>query len=405
MVEQTQEADTATSQRSLLLEVLAVFARLGLTSFGGPVAHLGYYRSELVERRRWIDDQTYADIVALCQFLPGPASSQTAIALGVVRAGLLGGMAAWIGFTLPSAVLMILAAYGVASFGGAEVEWLHGLTIVAVAIVAQAVWGMARTLCPDRARATIAIVAAVAVLLWASGIAQVLVIASAGLIGWRFLRTNVSPVTTAWRVPISRWFAVGCWLAFFGLLLGLPFARQIIPSHALALFDSFYRSGALVFGGGHVVLPLIQAEVVPPGWVTNAQFITGYGLAQAMPGPLFTFAAYVGTIEQPVPNGWLGGLIALVGIFLPAWLLILGSMPFWDWLRARADAQGALRGVNAAVVGILGAALYTPIWTSAIRQPVDLALALVCFGLLVFWKLPAWLVVLIAGGVGAAISA
>jgi chromate transporter len=387
------------------LEVLQVFTRLGLTSFGGPVAHLGYFRTEIVERRRWLDDQAYADLVALCQFLPGPASSQVGIAIGVKRAGLLGGLAAWLGFTLPSAALMIAVALGVGQLGDTGTDWLHGLKVVAVAVVAQAVWGMARTLAPDRTRATLAILAAVATLLWPTSLGQVLVIVASGLFGWRALRVEAPAAPRPWRVAVGRGLAIGCWVLFVALLLGLPLLRAASPSHAVAMFDSFYRAGALVFGGGHVVLPLLQAEVVPPGWLSDAQFIAGYGAAQAVPGPLFTFAAYLGAVQAPAPNGVAGGLLALAAIFLPAWLLVLGSLPFWEQLRALPAAQGVLRGVNAGVVGILLAALYTPVWTSAIAAPPDLALALLCFGLLVFWKQPPWLVVLIGGLAGAGLAA
>jgi chromate transporter len=389
-------------RRGPLAEVAAVFLRLGLTSFGGPIAHLGYFRAELVERRKWLDDSTYADLVALCQFLPGPASSQVGIALGTLRAGLLGGLVAWLGFTLPSALLMIAAAYGIGALGDTgDAGWLHGLKIVAVAVVVQALWGMARSLSPDRPRATIAILAAVALLAWPAAWTQILVLAAGGLVGWRFLRAQASGPTRPFQVPYSRSLALACWALFFGLLLLLPLARALSSSQALALADSFYRAGSLVFGGGHVVLPLLEAEVVPPGWVTREQFIAGYGVAQAVPGPLFTFAAYLGAVAEPSPNGWLGGLIALVAIFLSSWLLVLGALPFWDVLRARQDAQGALRGVNAAVVGVLLAALYTPVWTSAIRGPADVALGLLCFGLLVFWKLPPWAVVVLAALAGA----
>jgi chromate transporter len=394
----------APAGRGTPLEVLTTFTRLGLTSFGGPVAHLGYFRAEFVERRKWLDDQTYADLVALCQFLPGPASSQAGIAIGVLRAGLAGGLAAWLGFTLPSVILMIAFAYGASYLGGAGGDWLHGLKVVAVAVVAQAVWGMARTLCPDRTRATVAVLAAVATLAWPSGLGQLVIIGLAGLFGWRALRATAPPAEHAFHVAVGRSFALGCWVAFFALLLGLPLLRSASGSHALAMLDSFYRAGALVFGGGHVVLPLLQTEVVNPGWLSGDQFVAGYGAAQALPGPLFTFAAYLGAVQTPQPNGWLGGLIAVGAIFLPAWLLVLGALLFWDKLRRRADAQGVLRGVNAAVVGILLAALYTPVWISAIGTPVDFALALVCFGLLVFWKLPPWLVVLFAGVAGALLA-
>jgi chromate transporter len=388
----------ATPQGSVA-EVLAAFIRLGLTSFGGPTAHLGYFREEFVVRRRWLDDQTYADLVALCQFLPGPASSQTGIALGVLRAGLPGGFAAWVGFTIPSAILMIVAAYGVASLS-ADTAALHGLKVVAVAVVAQAVWGMARTLCPDRERATMAILAAVALLVWSNALAQIAIIAAGGIVGWRLLRSGAPAAAPSSLAAFDHRLAIGCWIAFFGLLIALPLARTVFPFHALELFDSFYRAGALVFGGGHVVLPLLHTEVVSPGWISDAQFIAGYGMAQAVPGPLFTFAAYLGTIQTTTPNGWAGGILALLAIFLPAWLLVIGALPFWNWLRARTEVQAALRGINAAVVGLLLATLYTPVMTSAIMMPLDAALALGCFGMLTLWKLPSWLVVVVAGGIG-----
>ncbi|MFQ3633198.1 chromate efflux transporter [Roseiflexus sp.] len=383
-----------------IIEVLAVFTRLGLTSFGGPIAHLGYFHEEFVTRRRWLDDRTYADLAALCQFLPGPASSQIGIAIGIMRAGLPGGLAAWIGFTLPSALLMIAAAYGVTSLG-ADAAALHGLKVVAVAVVAQAVWGMARALCPDRERATIAILAAVALLIWSNALAQIVIIVAGGMIGWRLLRGSGAPAAATATLPwFDRRLAVGSWIVFFGLLFALPLARTTFPFHALDLFDSFYRAGALVFGGGHVVLPLLYAEVTPPGWVSDAQFIAGYGMAQAVPGPLFTFAAYLGAVRTLTPNGWMGGTLALLAIFLPAWLLVIGALPFWDWLRSREEAQVVLRGVNAAVVGILLATFYTPVMTGAIMTPLDAALALGCFGLLTVWKWPPWLVVVVAAGVG-----
>ncbi|MBI3964909.1 MAG: chromate efflux transporter [Chloroflexi bacterium] len=386
-------------------EVLGVFTKLGLTSFGGPVAHLGYFRDEFVVRRRWLDEQTYADVVALCQFLPGPASSQVGMALGISRAGLPGGLAAWLGFTLPSALALALFAYGVNALGGAAGSgWLHGLKIVAVAVVAQAVWGMARSLCPDRERATLAIAAAIITLLWPAALGQVLVILVAGLLGyWLFPRAAVSAAPPL-RVPVSRGVAIGCWIAFFGLLLILPVLRGATGSHAVALFDSFYRAGSLVFGGGHVVLPLLQSEVVPPGWVTNEQFLAGYGAAQAVPGPLFTFAAYLGAVAGPAPNGWAGAALCLVAVFLPSAFLVVGALPFWDALRLRSDFQAALKGVNAGVVGLLLAALYHPVWTSAITAPADFALALLAFALLMFWKTPPWLVVAFTAAGGALIA-
>jgi chromate transporter len=386
---------------SHVVEVLRVATRLGLTSFGGPVAHLGYFREEYVVRRQWVDEATYADLVVLCQFLPGPASSQVGIAIGITRAGLLGGVAAWLGFTLPSALALVAFAYSLRVVEVAGAGWLHGLKVAAVAVVAVAVWGMARSLAPDRERATIALLSAVIAILWPTGIGQVTLIAAAGLVGWRLLSGATAPATSPHPVPAGRRLGASMLGLFFGLLVALPIARQLTGSHALAVFDSFFRAGSLVFGGGHVVLPLLQAEVVPPGWVTPEQFVAGYGAAQAVPGPLFTFAAYLGAVMGPRPNGVAGAALALVAIFLPSYLLIVGALPFWDALRARSGFQAALRGINAAVVGLLLAALYQPVWTSAIRAPADVALALVAFGLLALWKAPAWLVVALTAGGGA----
>ena len=382
------------------LEVLWVATRLGLTSFGGPVAHLGYFREEYVLRRKWLDEATYADLVALCQFLPGPASSQVGMAIGITRAGLLGGVAAWLGFTLPSAILMVAFAYGLRAVDVTDTGWMHGLKVAAVAVVAFAVWGMARALAPDRRRATLAILAAVCALLWPTGAGQVVVIAGAALVGWRLLPGSAAAPATRRRMPVGRPLGIVMLALFLGFLVALPIARQLVDSHALAVFDSFFRVGSLVFGGGHVVLPLLQAEVVPPGWVTAEQFVAGYGAAQAVPGPLFTFAAYLGAVMGPRPNGLAGAAWALVAIFLPSFFLVVGALPFWDTLRARAGFQAALRGINAAVVGLLLAALYQPVWTSAIRGPADVGLALVAFGLLAFWKAPAWLVVILAAAGG-----
>jgi len=387
-----------------VLEVLGASTRLGLTSFGGPIAHLGYFRDEYVVRRRWIDEAHYADLVALCQFLPGPASSQVGMALGIIRAGLLGGVVAWLGFTLPSAVALVAFAYGLQAADVADAGWLHGLKVVAVAVVAQAVWGMARNLAADRERASLAIVAALAVLASRTATTQVLVIVMAGVLGWILLPAAGTSTTTRERVPVGKGIAIGSLALFFGLLVALPIARHVAPGQPLAVFDSFYRAGSLVFGGGHVVLPLLQAEVVPPGWVTNEEFIAGYGAAQAVPGPLFTFAAYLGMVMHQAPNGWVGGAWALVAVFFPSFLLIVGALPFWELLRFRASFQAALRGINAAVVGLLLAALYDPVWSSAIKGPADFGLALVAFGLLMFWRLPPWLVVLITAVGGAVIG-
>ena len=383
-------------------EVFSVFLRLGLTSFGGPVAHLSYFRAELVERRKWLDEKAYADIVALCQFLPGPASSQVGIVLGMMRAGLLGGLAAWAGFTLPSALALILFAYGLGRIGDmSHVAWLHGLKIVAVAVVAQAVWGMAKNLCPDRERASFAVAAAVLTLTFPSAGGQIGAILAGGLAGWRFL--PAAAVDGAHRpllIPMSRTRAAVAAAAFAILLVGLPLLATASSSHALALFASFYRSGSLVFGGGHVVLPLLQQAVVPQGWIGNDAFLAGYGAAQAVPGPLFAFAAYLGATMKDAPNGLLGGLLCLVAIYLPSFLLLVAALPFWDALRHRADVQSALKGVNAAVVGLLLAALYDPVWTSAIFSRADFALGIVAFLLLTLWKTPPWLVVVL-GALGA----
>lgn len=395
----------AASPGGSALEVLAVAVRLGLTSFGGPVAHIGYFREEYVNRRRWLTDEAFADAVALSQALPGPASSQTGIAIGIMRAGLLGGLCAWLGFTMPSALAMIAFAYGVDALGDvADAGWLHGLKVAAVAVVAFALWGMARSLTPDRRRGSMALVAAAAVLLLPSAVTQVGIIAAAGMLGWLLLRTDGGGQASALRVPIGRTTAIAAWLAFFLLLGGLPLLREAGGGHALAMFDSFYRAGSLVFGGGHVVLPLLEAGVVEPGWVTRADFVAGYGAAQAVPGPLFTFSAYLGATSGPQPNGAGGGLLALVAVFLPSFLLIVGGLPVWGLLRSAPAFQSALRGVNAGVVGLLLAALYDPVMTSAIGDVLDVIMAMACLGLL-FRRVPAWLVVILAAAAGAASGA
>ena len=387
------------------LEVLWVALRLGLTSFGGPIAHLGYFREEYVVQRRWLDETSYADVVALCQFLPGPASSQVGIAVGYIRAGMAGGLAAWIGFTLPSALALVLFAYGVEELDVIDTGWLHGLKLVAVAVVAQAVWGMGRSLALDRDRATIVIVAAVAALAWQSAIMQVMIILVSGFVGWKILKVDAVPSSKdSLSTFIPKWMGIVALVVFFVILAGLPLARQLESSQALAIFDSFFRSGSLVFGGGHVVLPLLQSEVVGPGWMTNAEFVAGYGATQAVPGPLFTFSAYLGAVISPGPQGIVGGGLALVAIFLPSFLLITGVLPFWDLLRKGDVFRRALNGVNAAVVGLLLAALYNPVWTSAVETPEDFALAISALGLLMFWKTPPWMVVSLAAGGGAAIA-
>jgi chromate transporter len=397
----------AMPERGSALEVLRIFLRLGLTSFGGPVAHLGYYRAEFVERRKWLDEHTYADIVALWQFLPGPTSSQVGITVGIMRAGFLGALAAWIGFTMPSAAAMILFGYGLTRFGDLSgAPWLHGLKIVAVAVVAQAVWGMAQSLRPAAAKplkiwATIAVGAAILALAVPSAVGQVVAILAGALIGWALLGSAQTPPSgVSIAVHIPRALSVAAAILFVALLFGLPLLAAAVPAQPIKLLDSFYRSGSLVFGGGHVVLPLLQAEVVPSGWVSNDAFLAGYGAAQAVPGPLFTFAAYLGTVMGPAPNGVIGGLLCLAAIFLPSFLLLIGALPFWDTLRRHPVVQSALPGVNAAVVGLLLAALYRPVWTSAIFAPQYFAIGVVAFLMLTFWAVPPWLVVIL-GALGA----
>ncbi|PWE33453.1 chromate transporter [Maritimibacter sp. 55A14] len=384
-------------------EVFAAFLKLGLTSFGGPIAHLGYFREELVERRRWITEEGYADLVAICQFLPGPASSQVGFAMGLWRGGAWGAAAAFTAFTLPSALLLFAFALGAASLEGPLAAGaLHGLKIVAVAIVAQAVWGMARALCPDRPRAAIALgaVALVAALPGAGG--QVGAIAAGALAGLALCRGAGAPVAGHVGFPVSRRAGVLALALFFLLLAALPLLAG--GGAALALFDSFYRAGALVFGGGHVVLPLLEAGLVRPGFVTPDAFLAGYGAAQAVPGPLFTFSAYLGALAAPGPGHAAGALLALAAIFLPGFLLLVGVLPFWDALRTRPAMQAAMRGGNAAVVGILGAALYDPVFIGAVRGQADFALALAAFLLLTVWKVPAWAVVVFAAAGGAALA-
>jgi chromate transporter len=386
-------------------EVLLAFLRLGLTSFGGPVAHVGYFRDEFVMRRRWLDDRAYADLVALCQFLPGPASSQVGIAIGLSRAGYLGALAAWTGFTLPSAVAMVMFAYGVRALGGGGAGWLHGLKVAAVAVVAQAVLGMMRSLVPDRERASVAVAATILVLAFPTAWGQIGAIVLGGLAGVLLLRAVPGGEHAALPLAVRRTTGAGLLATFFVLLIALPLIASATTSHTVKLFDAFYRAGSLVFGGGHVVLPLLQASVVPPGWISNDAFLAGYGAAQAVPGPLFTFAAYLGAAMSPQPNGWLGGVICLVAVFLPSFLLVIGTLPFWEELRQRPTAQAALLGVNAAVVGLLLAALYRPVWTSAIDNAADFALACAAFLLLFMWRAPPWLVVVLCALAGAALAA
>jgi len=402
----SEEVETpARAARGRAGEVFAAFLRLGLTSFGGPVAHLGYFRTEFVERRRWIEERDYADLVALCQFLPGPASSQVGMAIGLLRAGYPGVLAAWTGFTLPSALALVLFAYGVGALGdNLGAGWLHGLKVAAVAVVALAVLGMARTLAPDRVRASLAVAAAVIALAFASAWAQVGAIVLGALAGLLLPRDAAPEDRPPLPLVVSRRTGVAALAVFLALLIGLPLLAAATASQGIKEFDAFYRTGSLVFGGGHVVLPLLQAEVVPRGWVSNDAFLAGYGAAQAVPGPLFTFAAYLGAVMGPAPNGWAGALICLVAIFLPSFLLIVGTLPFWQALRNRPIARAALKGVNAAVVGLLLAALYRPVWTAGITGAGDFALASVAFLLLFMWQVPPWLVVVLSALGGAVLA-
>ncbi|HMN38084.1 MAG TPA: chromate efflux transporter [Hyphomicrobium sp.] len=398
----TSDADTTTpGRKSSVAEVLLVFLRLGLTSFGGPVAHLGYFREEFVTRRKWLDERAYADLVALCQFLPGPASSQVGLAVGLSRAGYAGALAAWTGFTLPSAVALVLFAWGVSAWSGAAASpWIHGLKVAAVAVVAQAVLGMMRALAPDRGRATLAVAAAIVVLGFPTAWGQVGAIVLGGLAGLTLLpRPEIPadhPVMPLCVTRTAGWVAIALFLA---LLTGLPLLAAGTGDKTVALADSFYRTGSLVFGGGHVVLPLLQAEMVPRGWVGNDAFLAGYGAAQAVPGPLFSFAAYLGAV---IGGRWTAAL-CLVAVFAPSFLLVVGVLPFWEELRSRVWARSALRGVNAAVVGLLLAALYHPVWTAGITGASDFAIAISAFLALFMWRAPPWLVVmacaLAAGGV------
>jgi chromate transporter len=386
-----------------LAEVGATFLKLGCVSFGGPIAHLGYFREELVEKRRWIDDAHYADLVALCNFLPGPASSQVVFALGVQRAGVLGGILASACFTLPSALLMIAFAYGVSEVGDiGSAGWLHGLKLAAVVVVAQAVRGMGAKLCPDRERVSICLAAAAVLLALPGALPQIGVIVGGGLAGWLLYRRTVQTVSLPVEPHAARrhLFAAAALVLWAALLVALPALASATKSRPVAEFDGFYRSGSLVFGGGHVVLPLLRAEVVPTGWLGDDRFLAGYGAAQALPGPMFAFSAYLGAAMRPGPGGWVNGLRCLLAIFLPAWLLIGGALPFWHGIRSRRWAQAALAGANASVVGVLLAALYSPVITEGIRDRRDVVAALVAFGFLEQWKVPAWLVVIAMAGAG-----
>lgn len=381
---------------TLLMEILFVSTRLGLTSFGGPTAHIAYFHEEYVRRRKWMDEKSYADLVALAQFLPGPASSQVGIGIGVARAGVLGGIISFIGFTLPSVIVLILFALLLTEIDVGSAGWIHGLKIVAVAVVAHAILGMTKKLTPNLKTKVIALFALIGVLIWQTPFTQISIILLAAVVGFFLFTQYENNETANLQFSITKKVSVICLVLFFGLLIFLPFLREVTGSYWIAIFDSFYRSGSLVFGGGHVVLPLLEQELVPTGWITEASFLAGYGATQAVPGPLFTFAAYLGAVM----NGWQGGIIATIAIFLPAFLLILGVLPFWDDIRNNPKMKGAIVGVNAAVVGILSAALYHPIWTSSIVTITDFIVAIILFSMLAFWKSPPWIVVFTGAFVG-----
>lgn len=378
-----------------LLEIFFISTRLGLTSFGGPIAHLGYFHEEYIRRRKWMDEKSYADLVALSQFLPGPASSQVGIGVGVMRGGVLGGIISFIGFTLPSVIALILFALIVKEFDIGSTGWIHGLKVVAVAIVAHAIIGMAKNLTPDNKRKSIALFALVGTLIWQTAVTQIGVILISALLGFLLYKNQKEHKEAKSKFLLSKNVAIICLVLFFSLLFLLPILKEVTGSYWIAMFDSFYRSGSLVFGGGHVVLPLLEGEFVTTGLISEEAFLAGYGATQAIPGPLFTFAAYIGAEL----NGWQGGLFATIAIFLPAFLLLLGTLPFWDHLRNNPKIRGAIMGVNAAVLGILISAFYDPIWTSSIIEPLDFALAAILFSMLAYWKLPPWIIV-VCGALG-----
>ena len=388
---------TANERKGSAGEVGAAFLKLGLTSFGGPIAHLGYFRREFVERRRWIDEEHFGQLLGLCQFLPGPASSQLGFSLGLLRAGWPGALAAFVGFTLPSALLMFAFAVSnellSGALGGSAV---HGLKLVAVAVVAQGVLGMARTLTPDPPRAMMAAVSAGLVVVSGSAWMQLVVVAGGALLGpWLCRQRLDSPVTpaTTFTLPYGRRLGAVLLLSFALLLtLALFIAPTTSPTGQVA--GAFFRAGALVFGGGHVVLPLLEHSVVDPGWIDNGTFLAGYGAAQALPGPMFTFAAFLGERLHYGPGGISGAIVALLAIFLPGFLIVAGVLPYWQTLSTKDTTARSLAGVNAAVVGLLAAALYDPVWVSTVKHPSDFAIALIGFVLLVSWKWPAWAAVL-----------
>ena len=387
-----------------VLKIFLTFLMLGATAFGGPVAHLGYFRIQFVDRLRWVDERAYADLVSLCQFLPGPSSSQTGIAIGMMQRGWLGGAAAWLGFTTPAVIIMIALGFGL-SFAQTAVGQgvIHGLKLAAVAVIANALWSMARSACGTATQASFAVLACVAMLFATAAWQQILVIALAALAGALMIREDSSNTDPLTKRSGSKFLGTILFMVFLILLLGLPLLTKTFASGNLEAFAIFYRVGSLVFGGGHVVLPMLEAELVPTGWISADTFLAGYGAAQAIPGPMFALTGYLGNVIDPSSSylgGWTGGLIAIVAVFLPSFLLLGAALPYWDALRSRARVRSALSGVNAAVVGLLLAVLYTPVWTSTVQNIVDFATVVIASLLLSMWKVPPWLVVLLAAFTG-----
>ncbi|MCD9020989.1 chromate efflux transporter [Cohnella silvisoli] len=388
------------SSRLRWLEVGITALKLGLTSFGGPVAHIGYFREQYVERKKWLSDEAFGDLTALCQFLPGPASSQLGIAIGIGRAGFLGGIMAWLGFTLPSALLLMAFAFGMQGSGFADAGWLQGLKLAAVAVVAQAVWSMAKSLTPDRPRILLAAFTASFAILVPGTVGQIVPIALCGIAG-AFILKPQAVISQNERQLTGKGITAGLFLLLFiTLLILLPIMATLNHNPLLELADIGYRAGALVFGGGHVVLPMLHDNILSTGLVNEQQFMAGYGAAQAVPGPLFTFAAYLGAVSASGIEGVIRAAVIVIFIFLPSFLLVAGVMPFWSRLRTQRRTRAVLNGVNASVVGILFAALYNPVWTSTVHDKVDLIFVGIGFLLLVIWKCPPWLLVTLAAVFG-----
>lgn len=402
----TSGSGISAAERESVLRIFLVALRLGCIAFGGPLAHFAYFEDEYVQRRGWLDHETFADLVALSQVFPGAGSSKVAIAIGIMRRGIPGGIAAWIGFALPSALVLTAFAVTASRLTEQLSGWIHGLVVVAVPVVALAVWKLWRQLAPDRIRSSMAVLATAALIAFPASTRTtiVVVIVTGGILGWLFLRRQ-TPVARSRELGAGRRAAVVSTVLFFGLLVLLPVLRAASESHAIETVDAFYGSGALVFGGAPVVLPLLERELVESGWIDGEIFLAGFGAAQAIPGPIFTFAAYLGFSMGPEPNGLAGAALALAAIYLPSFLIVVATLPSFGALRTRPGVQAVLAGVNAVVVGILLSALYDPLWSSAILGPADFGLALIAFLMLAFWKLPPWLVVMITAAAGALIAA